>query len=90
MDSRIKDGVQGTHGGTLVRGEDYVEVEVKKDGHVLAAVRVDCICPEQARAVHQLADLWAASQSEPEFFAANVQRCLDTYSIKDGALGVAS
>lgn len=82
---RVKDGIAGTHGGTLERGDDYVEVEAVKDGRVLAKVRVDCVGAEQARAVHQLADLWAAAGSDPEFFDQNMQRAIDKYAVADPA-----
>jgi len=84
-DDRVKDGVQGTHGGTLVRGDDHIEVKAERDGRTLASVRVEGLDPGQLRLVHQLAELWAAVGSQPEYFDGNVARVADLYRPKGDA-----
>jgi len=74
VDDRVKDGVQGSFGGTMVQGVDYVEVEVSKDGQLLERVRVECVCPDQARAIAALAELYHVMGSDPEYFEENLAR----------------
>lgn len=73
-DDRIKDGVQGTHGGTLVQGDDYVEIVLEKNGQELERVRVECVSADQARAIAALAELYDVMGSDPDYFEENLAR----------------
>jgi hypothetical protein len=80
----VKDGIAGTHGGTLVNcvenGAHTVAVRVEKDGKSIAQVQVLGLSPDQARAVHQLAFLYAASQGDPDRLDDSVRECLGMYA----------
>lgn len=79
-----KDGIAGTHGGTLVNcvenGAHTVAVRVEKDGKPIAQVQALGLSPDQARAVHQLAFLYAASQGDPDRLDDSVRECLNMYA----------